>query len=45
LERLTRSRDHSQYDKTEEVEDINKIRDEKRDIIMNTNKIQKKIVF
>jgi hypothetical protein len=25
LERLTKSRDHRQYDKTEEVEDINKI--------------------
>jgi hypothetical protein len=43
LERLTRSRDHSQYDKREEVEDINKIRDEEGDITMNSNKIQKTI--
>jgi hypothetical protein len=40
---LERSRDYSQYDKTEEVEDIKKIRDEKGDITTNTNKIQKTI--
>jgi hypothetical protein len=41
LERLTKSRDHRQYDKTEEVEDINKIWDEKGDITTNANKVQK----
>jgi hypothetical protein len=44
LERLIRSRDHSQYDKTEEVGDINKIRGEKGNITTNTNKIRKTII-